>query len=55
MALQAQNPNWHYNQILSKFDLRYPKRLEGNENKQLEKRRNFRKNANLIDWIKMID
>ena len=34
MALQAQNPNWHYNQILSKFALRYPKRLEGNENKQ---------------------
>ena len=43
MALQAQNPNWHYNQILSKFALRYPKRLEGNENRQLEKRRNFRK------------
>ena len=23
-ALELQNPNWHYNQILSKFELKYP-------------------------------
>ena len=42
-ALELQNPNWHYNQILSKFELKYPERILGKENKQLEKRRNFRK------------
>ena len=29
--LQIQNPNWHYNQILSKFNLQYPERMQGNE------------------------
>ena len=43
LELQIQNPNWHYNQILSKFNLKYPKRLEGEDNKNLEKRKNFRK------------
>ena len=28
--LKIQNPHWHFNQILSKFKLKYPKRLEGN-------------------------
>ena len=41
--LQRQNPNWHYNQILSKFDLKYPKRLEGKDKNSLEKKKNFRK------------
>ena len=41
--LQLQNPNWHYNQILSKFELKYPKRLEDKSISTLEKRKNFRK------------
>ena len=42
--LKIQNKNWHYNQILSKFDLKYPKRLEDkNISNILEKRKNFRK------------
>ena len=42
--LKIQNKNWHYNQILSKFDLKYPKRLEDkNISNILEKRKSFRK------------
>ena len=41
--LQLQNPKWHYNQILSKFDLIYPKRMEGKDSSAVEKRKNFRK------------
>ena len=36
--LQIQNPEWHYNQILSKFKLKYPKRLEGNTIANQEKK-----------------
>ena len=41
--LQIQNPKWHYNQILSKFDLKYPSRLEGKDSTSIEKRKRFRK------------
>ena len=41
--LQIQNPKWHYNQILSKFKLKYPSRLEGKDINVIEKRKNFRK------------
>ena len=38
-----QNPKWHYNQILSKFKLKYPSRLEGKDINVIEKRKHFRK------------
>ena len=41
--LELQNKNWHYNQILSKFELIYPKRLEDKSISTMEKRKNFRK------------
>ena len=44
-ALCIQNPNWHYNQILSLIPLKYPKRLEGNDTSVNEKRYTFRKNC----------
>ena len=37
--LKLQNPQWHYNQILSKFKLKYPKRLEGNTIATQEKKK----------------
>ena len=52
--LEIQNPNWHYNQILSKFDLNYPKRLKGKDSSLMEKRKNFRKcisSYKIIDYV----
>ena len=39
-------PNQHYNQILSQFPLKYPKRLDGNDPSTIQKRKIFRKNLN---------
>ena len=50
--LKLQNPKWHYNQILSKFNLKYPDRMEGNEIRNIEKRKNFRK---LVENYKLDD
>ena len=43
--LKIQNPNWHYNQILSKFNIKYPVRMEGKDVTNVERRKNFRKTA----------
>ena len=42
-ALCLQNPNWHYNQVLSLIPLKYPTRLEGHGSSLNEKRYAFRK------------
>ena len=43
--LKLQNPNWHYNQILSKFEIKYPVRMEGKDQTNTERRKKFRKMA----------
>ena len=42
--LQIQHPKWHYIQILSMCDLKYPERLKNKDKETLEKRKTFRKN-----------
>ena len=37
------HPKWHDNQILSLFNLKYPKRMTGNSQSEIEKRKMFRK------------
>ena len=37
------HPKWHENQILSLFNLKYPKRMNGNNKNEIEKGRVFRK------------
>ena len=44
--LSKQNPNMHYNQILSYCNLKYPKRLEGNNQNILKKKQTFRSYLN---------
>ena len=44
--LIAQNPDWNYNYILSKFNIKYPHRLEGKDSKSHDKRKAFRKYLN---------
>ena len=39
------HPHWHINQIYSLFKLEYPKRMEGKEENNSDKRRRFRKEA----------
>ena len=41
-----QNPNWNYNYILSKYNIFYPKRLQGKDSKLNDKRQAFRKYQN---------
>ena len=52
MVLKFQNPNWHYNQILSEFNLKYSKRLEDKNSNISAKRKNFIK---CIDSYKLDD
>ena len=44
--LIEQNPDWNYNYILSKFNIKYPHRLEGKDSKSHDKRKAFRKYLN---------
>ena len=45
--LQIQNPKWHYNQILSKFKLQYPERIQGNDQLSVDRPKRFRKYLNI--------
>ena len=53
--LKLQNSNWHYNQILSKFNIKYPIRNEGKEVSNFEGRKNFRKRLKIINQMIIID
>ena len=36
---QKENPRWHYNQILSLFDIHYPERMRGRDKSSLNKKK----------------
>ena len=52
--LQLQNINWHYNQILSKFELKYTKRLEDKSISTLEKEKILENILKIINQIIII-
>ena len=39
------HPKWHYNQILSLFNIKYPERMKGKSAAEGKQRTNFRKEA----------
>ena len=56
LTKKKENPLWHYNQILSLFNIKYPKRMLGKNQINDKKRQLFRKEASkyILDENKII-